>query len=727
MKKTKHQAIFRKDYTPSSYLIENISLLFQLNPGSTTVTAETTFYRNQKSNDFSSLVLDGEMLHLESISLDGRTLQENLYTIDSKGLTLQRPPEAFTLRIVTTIYPEKNSALSGLYRSGGNYCTQCEAEGFRRITYYLDRPDVLATFTTRIEADSDDYKILLSNGNLKQKGTLNNKRHFAEWHDPHPKPSYLFALVAGNLSSITDTFITKSGNCVSLQIYTENKNRNKCDHAMSSLKKAMRWDEEVYGLEYDLDNYMIVAVDDFNMGAMENKGLNIFNSKYVLASHETATDQDYIGIEGVIAHEYFHNWTGNRVTCRDWFQLSLKEGLTVFRDQEFSADMNSRTVQRIDDVNILRNNQFREDAGPMAHPVRPDAYVEVNNFYTVTVYNKGAEVVRMIERILGNTLFRKGMDLYFEKYDNQAVTCDDFVDVMAEASGVDLNQFKLWYSQAGTPVLEVEELWDKESGEYVVTVSQKCPPSPKQQKKSPFHIPIEIGLLEFSKNAIEGTVTLEKTTRKLLELKKSKERFSFKNLKNKPLLSFLRNFSAPVKVRKFQPKSELFLLMAHDDDLFNRWNYAHQLTVDVIKNVTLSLKFGKKPIVDKDYLEALSVCIQKQEDMALCAKILTFPSEPYLAQQMKVVEPELLHRSVTIVKKTVAIFLWNWLEDTYRQCYDADRHSISAAAMAQRSLKNCCLAYLSLPGIEDSAAQQLCLKHLRMSRNMTDVFAALSA
>ncbi len=728
MKKAEHHAIFREDYTPSNYLIDTVSLLFQLSPNATTVIAETRYYRNVNCDkDYGQLVLNGEFLQLNTLCIDGHVLQEDQYSIDDHSLTIKNPPETFTLRVETTIHPEKNSALTGLYRSGGNYCTQCEAEGFRRITYYLDRPDVLATFKTRIEAEENQCNVLLSNGNLIKKGLLDGGKHFAEWHDPHPKPSYLFALVAGNLSCLEDTFPTQSGKEVSLQIYTEQRNKGKCGHAMISLKKAMRWDEDVYGLEYDLDTYMVVAVDDFNMGAMENKGLNIFNSKYVLASPETATDQDYMGIEGVIAHEYFHNWTGNRVTCRDWFQLSLKEGLTVYRDQEFSADMNSRTVQRISDVNVLRNNQFREDAGPMAHPIRPDSYVEINNFYTVTVYNKGAEVVRMMAKLLGKDNFRKGMDLYFERFDYQAVTCDDFVDAMADASGINLDQFKLWYSQAGTPILDVHESWDEEKGEYVLTISQNCPPTPNQPDKKPFHIPVEIGLLEISADSTVASATVHACTSHLLEIKEKTEQFRFSEKKKRPILSFLRHFSAPVNVKPFQSREELCLLMAHDDDLFNRWNSAHKLAVEIINDVHHSLKIEEKPVVDKRYLEALSICLEKQEEKALCAKTLTLPSEPYLAQQMSMVEPDLLHRSVLLVRKTIAQFLWEKLETVYHRYREQDDYSISATAMAGRSLKNCCLSYLATPGLQERRGQQYCLQQIQLKNNMTDVFAALTA
>ena len=461
MNTDQHKTIYRKNYSVPPFLIDEVFLDFLLKEDGCVVTARSTFVCNPKSDDSSGeLFLDGENLELLEVSLDGKKLRGDQYRIDRKGMTLLQVPDAFTLITKTKIYPDKNTALEGLYRTSGNFCSQCEAQGFRKITYYLDRPDVMARFTTRIEGDLDTSPVMLSNGNKIDEGMLADNRHFAVWQDPFPKPSYLFALVAGDLVCIQDSFTTQSGRRIALQIYVESQNSQKCSHAMKSLQKSMKWDEDVYGLEYDLDTYMIVAVDDLNMGAMENKGLNVFNSKYVLASKETATDQDYLGVEGVIAHEYFHNWTGNRVTCRDWFQLSLKEGLTVFRDQEFSSDMNSRAVQRIDDVRILRNFQFREDAGPMAHPVRPDSYVEINNFYTVTVYNKGAEVIRMMHTLLGAEKFRKGMDLYFERHDGQAVTCDDFVAAMADASGIDLTQFSRWYSQSGTPVISVEEEWD---------------------------------------------------------------------------------------------------------------------------------------------------------------------------------------------------------------------------------------------------------------------------
>ena len=617
--------------------------------------------------------------------------------------------------------------MSGLYRSSNNYCTQCEAEGFRRITYYLDRPDILAKFSTRIEAEKSDCPVLLSNGNLVEKGNLQNGRHYALWEDPFPKPSYLFALVAGNLVALEDNFFTRSGREVALKIYVEPKNRGKCKHAMTSLKNAMKWDEDTYGLEYDLDIYMIVAVDDFNMGAMENKGLNIFNSKYVLALPESATDQDYLGIEGVIAHEYFHNWTGNRVTCRDWFQLSLKEGLTVFRDQEFSADMNSRAVQRIDDVKVLRSGQFREDAGPMAHPVRPESYVEINNFYTLTVYNKGAEVVRMLHRIVGKDSFHKGMALYFERFDGMAVTCDDFVKAMEDASGKNLTQFKLWYAQAGTPVLNVVEKWDKKSGKYTLQIQQSCPPTPGQKNKKPFHIPIDVGLLERDPEQSDRLSGYIDQQRHFLELREKSSEFEFNGFKRKPTLSFLRNFTAPVKVNGFHSREELAFLMAEDENLFNRWDAAFQLSVEVILDVFAAKKRGETPSLDGQYIDAFAACLGSETDLALNAQAVTLPSELYMVQMLDEVEPDLLYQAVLYVRKKLAVELQEDFKRIYNRCNVDDPHSISTEAMARRSLKNRCLQYLMTPEVASEKSWKMCLDQFNTSANMTDVIAALSA
>ncbi|MBW6521093.1 MAG: aminopeptidase N [Desulfoarculaceae bacterium] len=732
--------LYRQDYSAPDYLTDKISMTFQLNQDDTLVTARSHFRRNsEQTAGKRSLFLNGQELELVAITLDSNPLTVLEYSLTDSGIMIHAVPDTFVLEITTRIFPDSNTELEGLYRSSGNYCTQCEAEGFRKITYYQDRPDVMARFTTRIEADVRSCPILLSNGNLLEKGSLQADRHYAVWQDPFPKPCYLFALVAGALVCLEDNFVTNSGRAVLLQIYVEARNQGKCGHAMHSLKKAMRWDEEVFGLEYDLDRYMIVAVDDFNMGAMENKGLNVFNSKYVLASPETATDQDYLGIEGVIAHEYFHNWTGNRVTCRDWFQLSLKEGLTVFRDQQFSADMNSRSVQRIDDVRALRTFQFKEDSGPMAHPVRPDSYVEINNFYTVTVYNKGAEVIRMMHTLLGANSFRQGMDLYFARHDGQAVTCDDFVAAMSDASGVDLEQFKRWYSQAGTPVLRVSESWDGNKGMYTVTVEQSCPPTPGQEVKQPFLVPMNIGLLD---SPGKDMVTPES----LLQLRQEKQSFSFSDLAEKPVLSFLRGFSAPVKVELFQGREELAFLMAHDSDLFNRWDAANRLSESIILECVNTLQQGGVPVLDTLFVEALRLNLRQRDgDKALLAQALTLPAETTLALQMKVIDPDNLYLARRFVRSELARQLSQDLHQVYDACRETSGRSSSVPgasdtgpsmacgyaltpeAMGRRSLKNICLSYLLAMDPLPADCLDLAVKQYEQKDNMTDVMAALSA
>ena len=715
MNRSQHKTIYRKAYTVPPFLIKEVDLLFELEENHCVVTATSIFVRNHDSSSTSKeLFLDGEALELLEIRIDQEPLNSENYTIDPKGLTLKDVPESFVLTIITRIYPDKNTALEGLYRSSGNFCTQCEAQGFRKITYYLDRPDIMARFTTRIEGDRNSCPVLLSNGNKIEEGTLTGNRHFAVWQDPFPKPCYLFALVAGDLVRIEDSFITRAGRKVALHIFVEARNREKCGHAMKSLQKSMRWDEDVYGLEYDLDTYMIVAVDDFNMGAMENKGLNIFNSKYVLASKETATDQDYLGVEGVIAHEYFHNWTGNRVTCRDWFQLSLKEGLTVFRDQEFSSDMNSRAVQRIDDVRILRNFQFREDAGPMAHPVRPDSYVEINNFYTVTVYNKGAEVIRMMHTLLGADNFRKGMDLYFERHDGQAVTCNDFVAAMADASAIDLKQFSHWYSQSGTPQISVKEEWDKETGEYCVILSQKV-------SGPAFHIPVAIGLVDSSGKDMD--IPYE-----VLELRKEKEHFKFNGLREKPVLSLFRNFSAPVKVKPWQSRQQLAFLMAYDTDPFNRWDAGFRLSESIILELTTAMQKDTKRELDPLYVEAVMNILQdKESDKSLLAMALTLPEESYLAQQMDVIDPDALHRARKFVRQELAEQCGDSLRKVWQENNVSGEYSLDPHSMGQRRLKNVCLALLLAAKEPSEEDISLATKQYQEGSNMTDVLAALSA
>ena len=724
--KTHPVTIYRHEYAPPEFFIDEIHLTFRLDAKKTIVTARSSLRKNTDAHSL-SLRLDGENLQLKSIKINGEPIGITGYQQLEDFLEIDTVPDSFSLEIVTEINPDDNSALSGLYRTNGNYCTQCEAEGFRRITYFIDRPDILTRFTTRIEAKKEECPVLLANGNLTDHGELGDNWHFSVWTDPFLKPCYLFALVAGNLVHIEDTFITRSGRPVTLRIFVEERNIHKCGHAMRSLQKAMKWDEDVYGLEYDLDLFMIVAVDDFNMGAMENKGLNVFNSKYVLASPDTATDQDYLGIEGVVAHEYFHNWTGNRVTCRDWFQLSLKEGLTVFRDQEFSADMNSRPVQRIDDVNVLRNFQFREDAGPMAHPVRPDSYVEINNFYTATVYNKGAEVIRMIHTLLGSERFRAGMDLYFQRHDGQAVTCDDFVSAMHDASGVDLEQFKLWYSQSGTPVLEISEAWDKAASLYLLSVRQSCPATPGQEHKKPFHMPLTIGLLDANGHDIFCGQNGEKKGR-VVELLQQEQTFAFSDVKVKPILSFLRDFSAPVKVKSIQSREELAFLMAHDADLFSRWDAADRLSTTIILDLVAKMRHNEPIKLDDIFVQAfLANLNDMKSDRALIAQALTLPSETYLAQQMESIDPDLLHQACLFVRRELTARLHQDFIKVYEQNSDSGSYLITPEAMGKRSLKNICLSYLLVSDPVDNFSLDLCLKQYHFGSNMTDVIAALAA
>ncbi len=724
MSEKKHNTIYRRDYQSPRFFATELYLDFILNDTDCIVNAKTLYVRNSDTDDTGKdLQLNGQELELLSIVIDDEKQGPDNYVIDENGLTLISVPDSFTLEISTRIFPDKNTALEGLYRSSGNFCTQCEAEGFRKITYYLDRPDVMARFTTRIEAKKKKCPVLLSNGNRIEAGDLEDGRHFAVWEDPFPKPCYLFALVAGDLVSLDDSFTTMSGRTVQLKIYVEERNRNKCDHAMLSLKKSMQWDEEQYGLEYDLDMYMIVAVDDFNMGAMENKGLNVFNSKYVLASQETATDQDYLGVEGVIAHEYFHNWTGNRVTCRDWFQLSLKEGLTVFRDQEFSSDMNSRAVQRIEDVRILRSHQFREDAGPMAHPVRPDSFVEINNFYTVTIYNKGAEVIRMMHTLLGAEKFCKGIDLYFDRHDGQAVTCDDFISAMESASGVDLNQFTLWYSQSGTPELTVEEEWNEEQRKYIIHIAQNCTSTPGQPqgKKKPFHIPLCFGLLDSQgREIIPGG--------SILQLTSEKKSYIFEDLPEKPVLSLLRNFSAPVKIKSWQDREQLAFLMANDSDPFNRWDAAFRFSESVILEVVDALQKGDSPVFDPLFGCAIKqILLDRKSDKSLLAMALSLPEENYLAQQMQLIDPDFLHKA----RIAVCQELQTLLQDDFRQIWtencDIGEYSISPESMGQRRLKNVCLSYLLARKQPPQTDVDLAVQQYHESQNMTDSIAVLAA
>jgi aminopeptidase N len=720
------RSVYLKDYRPPEYLIEEVDLCFDLDARSTRVEARLELRRNPAAmRGDGDLQLHGEMLELERIAIDGRDLAPVEYRLESQRLTLHRVPDRFRLETRVRIYPEQNTALEGLYLSGDMLCTQCEAEGFRRITYFLDRPDVMARYRTSLVADKSRYPVLLANGNLVESRDLPDGRHLARWEDPFPKPSYLFALVAGDLRFVEDSYRTASGRKVDLRIYVEPENIDKCAHAMRSLKKAMGWDEKTYGREYDLDVYNIVAVSHFNMGAMENKGLNIFNSKYVLARPDTATDADFQGIEGVIAHEYFHNWTGNRITCRDWFQLSLKEGFTVFRDQEHSAEMGSRGVKRIQDVRALRARQFAEDSGPLAHPVRPESYMEINNFYTATVYEKGAEVVRMLAQLLGPGAFRKATDLYFERHDGQAVTTEDFVRCMEDASGRDLGQFRRWYSQAGTPQLQIAGQYDAAVGIFSLHVRQSLPPTPDQPHKEPQHIPLAVGLLDARGSELplrlEGEEDAAPAPRtRMLEVRKAEECFRFLDLPQRPLPSLLRGFSAPVKVRYDYSDQDLMFLMAHDSDGFNRWDAGQSL----FQRILLRMATEPDAQVPDGFFAACRKALRgANADRALLAEILSLPSESYLGDQMETVDVDGIHRARESLRARIAAELHSDLLAIVKQSGETDVFELTPEAVGRRSLKNLCLGYL-MSG-EDTEVRRLCQEQFAANRNMTDVSAAL--
>ncbi len=715
MKTDTPKTTYLKDYTPYPYDVLGIGLMFDIRPGLTTVKAVTRFRRKGKE----PLVLNGEELVLKSIKLDGAELKPGDYTVSETHLTLPAPKtEEFTLEIITAIEPEKNTRLEGLYMSGGNYCTQCEAEGFRRITYYPDRPDVMTTFMTRIEADEKAYPVLLSNGNLTAEGQLENGRHYAIWHDPHPKPCYLFALVAGNLQEVHDTFTTKSGREVDLYIYVRHGDEGQCAHAMESLKKSMKWDEDVYGLEYDLDIFNIVAVSDFNMGAMENKSLNIFNTALVLTQQDTATDGDYGRVESVIAHEYFHNWSGNRVTCRDWFQLSLKEGLTVFRDQEFSSDLNSRAVQRIDDVIHLRRSQFPEDAGPLAHPIRPDNYIEINNFYTMTVYEKGAEVIRMMRTLMGPETYRKATDLYFKRHDGHAATCDDFVKCMEDASGIDLTHFRLWYEQAGTPEVSFKGKYDAAKKTYTLDFVQSVPPTPGQPKKKPMHIPVLAGLVGSNGNDID----LGGETTKLLNLEKEKQSFTFENIPSEPVPSVLRGFSAPVKLKSDLSDANLAFLMVHDSDGFNRWEAGQTYFLR-----TLNRMIDEKIMVPGDFLQnygdLLDRALDPRSDKALMARAISLPDIPIIALGRRPIDPQAIHGAREAALNTIIDNFAGKLDEICTQNAPEKKFSITAEAMGRRALHNTALLIRCNKLMADDAKRAK--EFYSSATNMTDRMAAL--
>ncbi len=743
MKHATPKTIYLKEYTPPDYLIDTVTLTFELAESETVVHSHLKIrVSNPDSAGQRPLILHGEDLVLTGLVLDGKTLTDDAFQVSEETLTIHQVPRTFELEITTKINPGANTSLEGLYVSNGKFYTQCEAEGFRKITYYLDRPDTMSQFTTKIIADKEKYPVLLSNGNLLATGELDGGKHFATWQDPFRKPCYLFALVAGKLACLKDSYTTGSGREVALEIYVEEHDLDKTQHAMDSLKRAMAWDEQRFGLEYDLDIYMIVAVGDFNMGAMENKGLNIFNTAYTLARPETATDADYENIEGVIGHEYFHNWTGNRVTCRDWFQLSLKEGLTVFRDQEFSADMASRPVKRIQDVRMLRARQFPEDAGPMAHPVRPQSYVEINNFYTVTVYEKGAEVVRMVHTLLGEAGFRKGMDLYFKRHDGQAVTTDDFRNAMADANGVDLTQFNRWYDQAGTPLLKASGQYDKKNKSYVLTLKQSCPEVPDNKTpnnkmpgdviKKPFHMPVTIGLLDKSGHDIplqlQGEGTAAGTTR-VLELKESEQSFIFINVSEKPVPSILRNFSAPVELESDLTENDLAFLAAHDSDAFNRWDAGQRLATGCMLSLISDYQQNKKLKIDQRLVTAIANTLSKKSlDGALVASALTLASENELAEKMTVADPDAIFAVRKFVRLSIAEVLQDEFYKIYQASNDNGEYIFDSQHTAKRALKNTCLSYLMAldPEGDDNQFVDLCYEQFTSANNMTDKMAALS-
>ena len=725
-------AIYLKDYTVSDFLIDETHLNFQLSEIAATITSRLVMRRNPAGNVSAELKLDGKELSTRRLAINGRTLDKSEFTINDDILHIHTAlPDRFELESIVMIKPHLNTSLEGLYKSRTMFCTQCEAEGFRKITWYLDRPDVMSVFTVTVLADAQLYPALLSNGNLIDKGTLANGMQWATWHDPFKKPCYLFALVAGNLRPVDDHFITASGRRVLLRIYVEDKDLAKCGHAMTSLKNAMTWDEKNYGCEYDLDIYMIVAVDDFNMGAMENKGLNIFNTSCVLARPEITTDKGFQRVEAVVAHEYFHNWSGNRVTCRDWFQLSLKEGFTVFRDSTFSADMGSAVVKRVEEVNILRTSQFAEDAGPMAHPVQPPSYIEISNFYTTTIYEKGSEVVRMLHCLLGAATFRKGTDLYFSKHDGQAVTIDHFVQAMESVSGKDLTQFRRWYTQAGTPVLNAQGVYNADSKTYSLTVTQHCPATPEASEKAPFHLPLAMGLLGDAGSLplhLQGNSNTESAdnTHLVLELTEATQTFVFENVQEKPVPSLLRGFSAPVKLYFPYSREDLVFLMNTDSDGFNRWEASQKLGVHILQELAVMYVQGKPMQLDNRLIAAYRTLLQNTSlDQAMVALMLELPSEMYLAEEAEVIHTDALHHARLFARRTLARELKKEFIALYEQLNVNKPYKATATDIAERSLKNTALSYLML--LNDRDIVNICLKQYSVAHNMTDTCAALTA
>ena len=724
MKDALPQTIYLKDYKVSPFLIETTDLVFDLGDQQTCVTTRLAVRRNPASKEQSnSLELNSKGdVQLQWIEIDGQRLNDSDYTLSDNMLILRNLPASCVITTEVLIQPQLNTSMMGLYRSRTMFCTQCEAEGFRRITYFPDRPDIMSIFTVKIVADKTNYPILLSNGNAIERADLEGGRHSITWHDPFKKPSHLFALVAGTLSVVEDSFTTVSGRKIPLQIFVEEKDLDKCAHAMLSLKKSMRWDEDVYGREYDLDIFMIVAVDDFNMGAMENKGLNIFNTSAVLANPKTTTDASFLRVEGVVAHEYFHNWSGNRVNVRDWFQLSLKEGFTVFRDSQFSSDMNSPTVKRIEDVSFLRTHQFAEDGGPMSHQVQPDAYMEINNFYTLTVYEKGSEIVRMYHTLLGAKTFRKGSDLYFDRHDGEAVTIEQFVAAMEDASGRDLTQFRRWYKQSGTPVLKVRSEYDATAKTYKLNFDQSCPPTPGQSEKLPFVIPLKLGLV--SDDGVDIQLNSAGETEIIIEITKPHHQLVFENIDAEPVPSLLRGLSAPVKLDYPYSTEQLAHLMANDSDGFNRWDASQTLSLTVLNQLMHDSLHDRPMVLDGELVEAYKALLSDESlDSAMVALMLQLPTEALLHEEADTIHIAAIHDARSFLRTALAGCLAVELETIYERHNTQQAYAPNVEQMGNRSLKNAALGYLMLvdSGVELAWAQ------FQNADNMTDQSAALSA
>ena len=724
MKDALPQTIYLKDYKVSPFLIETTDLVFDLGDQQTCVTTRLVVRRNPASAEQSnSLELNSKGdVQLQWIEIDGQRLNDSDYTLSDNMLILPNLPASCVITTEVLIQPQLNTSMMGLYRSRTMFCTQCEAEGFRRITYFPDRPDIMSIFTVKIVADKANYPILLSNGNAIERADLEGGRHSITWHDPFKKPSHLFALVAGTLAVVEDSFTTVSGREIPLQIFVEEKDLDKCAHAMLSLKKSMRWDEDVYGREYDLDIFMIVAVDDFNMGAMENKGLNIFNTSAVLANPKTTTDASFLRVEGVVAHEYFHNWSGNRVNVRDWFQLSLKEGFTVFRDSQFSSDMNSPTVKRIEDVSFLRTHQFAEDGGPMSHQVQPDAYMEINNFYTLTVYEKGSEIVRMYHTLLGAKTFRKGSDLYFDRHDGEAVTIEEFVAAMEDASGRDLTQFRRWYKQSGTPVLKVRSEYDATAKTYKLNFDQSCPPTPGQSEKLPFVIPVKLGLV--SDDGVDIQLNSAGETEIIIEITEPHHHLVFENIDAEPVPSLLRGLSAPVKLDYPYSTEQLAHLMANDSDGFNRWDASQTLSLTVLNQLMHDSLHDRPMVLDGELVEAYKALLSDESlDSAMVALMLQLPTEALLHEEANTIHIAAIHDARSFLRTALAGCLAVELETIYERHNTQQAYAPNVEQMGNRSLKNAALSYLMLvdSGVELAWAQ------FQNADNMTDQSAALSA